>query len=99
MQHIPPVAYAPGSPDFLLQRRIDLMTRLLFLGLVASIALSAGSPVLAQKKDPPKVKEQPKDPPKAKEPPKEFASSIGMKFVWIPAGSFTMGSPGGEKER
>jgi formylglycine-generating enzyme required for sulfatase activity len=28
-----------------------------------------------------------------KDPPKTFTNSIGMKFVWIPPGSFTMGSP------
>jgi formylglycine-generating enzyme required for sulfatase activity len=25
--------------------------------------------------------------------PKEFTNAIGMKFVWIPPGSFMMGSP------
>lgn len=34
-----------------------------------------------------------------KEPPKNFTNSIGMKFVWIPPGSFMMGSPMDEKER
>jgi formylglycine-generating enzyme required for sulfatase activity len=29
----------------------------------------------------------------------DFVNSIGMKFVWIPPGSFMMGSPKGEKER
>ncbi len=28
-----------------------------------------------------------------KDPPKNFTNSIGMKFVWIPPGSFVMGSP------
>src|SRR5271167_3878272 len=28
-----------------------------------------------------------------KEPPKPFTNSLGMKFVWIPPGSFMMGSP------
>ena len=28
-----------------------------------------------------------------KKPPKEFTNTIGMKFVWIPPGSFLMGSP------
>ena len=28
-----------------------------------------------------------------KAPPKNFTNSIGMKFVWIPPGSFVMGSP------
>jgi formylglycine-generating enzyme required for sulfatase activity len=30
---------------------------------------------------------------------KHFTNGIGMKFVWIPAGSFMMGSPKEEKER
>src|SRR3977135_4255602 len=34
-----------------------------------------------------------------KDPPKNFTNSIGMKFVWIPPGSFLMGSPKEEKER
>jgi len=32
-----------------------------------------------------------------KAPPKEFTNSIGMKFVWIPPGSFMMGSPKEDK--
>jgi formylglycine-generating enzyme required for sulfatase activity len=34
-----------------------------------------------------------------KAPPKNFTNAIGMKFVWIPAGNFVMGSPKQEKER
>ncbi len=34
-----------------------------------------------------------------KDPPKQFTNSIGMKFVWIPPGSFVMGSPKEEKQR
>ena len=34
-----------------------------------------------------------------KDPPKNFTNSIGMKFVWIPPGTFLMGSPKEEKER
>jgi formylglycine-generating enzyme required for sulfatase activity len=34
-----------------------------------------------------------------KDPPKNFTNSIGMKFVWIPPGSFMMGSPKGEEGR
>jgi formylglycine-generating enzyme required for sulfatase activity len=34
-----------------------------------------------------------------KDPPKHFTNSIGMKFVWIPPGSFMMGSPKEEKKR
>jgi formylglycine-generating enzyme required for sulfatase activity len=36
---------------------------------------------------------------KQNDPPKTFTNSIGMKFVWIPPGSFMMGSPKEEKER
>ena len=28
-----------------------------------------------------------------KDPPKDFTNSLGMKFVWIPSGTFLMGSP------
>src|SRR5436309_4589509 len=31
--------------------------------------------------------------------PIPFTNSIGMKFVWIPPGTFVMGSPNGEKAR
>ena len=34
-----------------------------------------------------------------KAPPKDFTNSVGMKFVWIPPGTFMMGSPKEEKER
>jgi len=34
-----------------------------------------------------------------KDPPKNFTNSLGMKFVWIPSGSFMMGSPKEEKGR
>jgi formylglycine-generating enzyme required for sulfatase activity len=34
-----------------------------------------------------------------KDLPKEFTNSIGMKFVWIPPGTFMMGSPKEEKGR
>ncbi len=33
------------------------------------------------------------------DPPKNFTNSIGMKFVWIPPGTFMMGSPKGEEGR
>src|SRR5439155_24111873 len=34
-----------------------------------------------------------------KKPLKHFTNSVGMKFVWIAPGSFTMGSPMGEEGR
>jgi formylglycine-generating enzyme required for sulfatase activity len=34
-----------------------------------------------------------------KDPPKNFTNSIGMTFVWIPPGTFLMGSPKEEKGR
>jgi formylglycine-generating enzyme required for sulfatase activity len=48
--------------------------------------------VLAPKNEPPKKEA-------AAVPPNPFTNSIGMKFVWIPPGSFMMGSPKEEKER
>lgn len=36
---------------------------------------------------------------KKDDPPKTFTNSIGMKFVWIPQGSFVMGSPATEERR
>ena len=47
------------------------------------VALATNLPIHAQQKD----------------PPKNVTNSIGMKFVWIPSGSFMMGSPKEEKER
>jgi RNA polymerase sigma factor (sigma-70 family) len=32
-------------------------------------------------------------------PPRYFTNSIGMKFVWLPPGTFVMGSPKEEKDR
>jgi formylglycine-generating enzyme required for sulfatase activity len=34
-----------------------------------------------------------------KNPPKNVTNSVGMRFVWIPPGSYVMGSPGDEKHR
>jgi formylglycine-generating enzyme required for sulfatase activity len=34
-----------------------------------------------------------------KDPPKNFTNSLGMKFVWIPPGTFLMGSPKEEEGR
>jgi formylglycine-generating enzyme required for sulfatase activity len=59
------------------------MTRLFSIALVAAFVTLAGDAVNAQQKS----------------PPKNFTNSIGMKFVWIPPGKFTMGSPKEEKER
>ena len=51
--------------------------------LILVVALASSVPSQAQEKD----------------PPKNFTNSIGMKFVWIPPGTFMMGSPKEEKER
>src|SRR5271154_5086744 len=32
-----------------------------------------------------------------KDPPKEFTNTLGMKFVWIPPGTFLMGTPKDEE--
>lgn len=53
------------------------------LCLTLAVTLASESPSHAQQKD----------------PPKNFTNSIGMKFAWIPPGTFTMGSPMEEKER
>jgi formylglycine-generating enzyme required for sulfatase activity len=37
--------------------------------------------------------------PDGKAPPRNFTNSLGMKFVWIPPGTFMMGSPKEEKGR
>ena len=55
-----------------------------FFCLSLVVALASHLPVQAQDK---------------KDPPKNYTNSIGMKFVWIPPGSFMMGSPKEEKER
>jgi formylglycine-generating enzyme len=65
------------------------MTRLFCLVLVASFASLAGN--LAGS--------VPDRKPDEKAPPKTFTNSIGMKFTWIPPGSFVMGSPKEEKQR
>jgi formylglycine-generating enzyme required for sulfatase activity len=59
------------------------MTRLFSIALVAAYVTLAGDAVHAQQKD----------------PPKNFTNSMGMKFAWIPLGSFVMGSPKDEKLR
>jgi formylglycine-generating enzyme required for sulfatase activity len=53
------------------------------LVFVASLVVAAGDPSA----------------PAPKEPPKHFTNSLGMKFVWIPPGTFMMGSPEQEAER
>ena len=47
------------------------------------IALSTGIALDAQPKD----------------PPKHFTNGIGIKFVWVPASTFLMGSPDEEADR
>jgi formylglycine-generating enzyme required for sulfatase activity len=42
-------------------------------------------------------KKEPKNAPP--EPPPKFTNSLGMEFVWIPPGTFLMGSPEDEPER
>ena len=65
------------------------MKRLVYLILVATFVTPIGDSIAhAQQKGPAK-----------KDPPKNFTNSIGMKFVWIPPGSFMMGSPNEESGR
>jgi sulfatase modifying factor 1 len=76
------------------------MKRLICIVLAATFAGISGCS--RQEKDPPKppVIENPqaqeKDPPK---PPEPYTNTLGMKFAWIPPGTFMMGSPKEEKER
>ena len=58
---------------------------------VGEAARNEGTVELMQQDE--QAKTQPKD------PPKNFINSIGMKFVWIPPGSFMMGSPKKEVAR
>ena len=60
-----------------------VMTRLFIITLVAALVMLVGAGVRAQPKD----------------PPKSVTNGIGIKFVWIPAGNFMMGSPMEEKKR
>ena len=60
------------------------MHRCFRLAMVSVLVALAGDAVNAQPK---------------KDPPKNFTNSIGMKFVWIPPGTFMMGSPKEEKHR
>jgi formylglycine-generating enzyme required for sulfatase activity len=60
------------------------MKRLFFLVLAVTFVTLAGEAAHAQAK---------------KDPPKNFTNSIGMKFAWLPPGTFLMGSPKEEKER
>jgi formylglycine-generating enzyme required for sulfatase activity len=66
------------------------------------VGLSSGCNRQAQNQGPPKpiVVENShapaKDPPKSHDP---FTNSVGMKFVWIPPGTFLMGSPLNEEGR
>ena len=78
------------------------------LMLTICVAGSVGGWMLLNKKQPNPVLAQPeargkekkkspeKNLKKEEDIPKHFTNSIGMKFVWIPAGNFLMGSPKGE---
>jgi RNA polymerase sigma factor (sigma-70 family) len=86
-------ALTEGVMKAMLMSKLKLvLTVVLLLGcMVAGAAMltcdtAAGAPA------PLKVdKEQP-----GKGPPKPFTNSLGMKFVWVPPGTFMMGSPKGE---
>ena len=80
---------------------------------VASLALlvgstivgCAGGPKVSQPGDvassvaPPVAVEGGSLPPQPVEPGREWTNSLGMEFVWIPAGTFVTGSPEGEGGR
>ena len=67
------------------------MKRLFCFALIAIFATLAGDLANALVPD--------RKPPGKNAPPKNFTNSMGMKFVWIPPGSFMMGSPKEEAER
>src|SRR2546421_406717 len=67
------------------------MKRLLCLVLVAALATLAGNLAGYVVPD--------RKPPGEYAPPKFCANNIGMKFVWIPPGTFMMGSPREEEDR
>src|ERR1700675_4386843 len=54
-----------------------------FFLLSVVVSVASSVPIYAQQKD----------------PPKNFTNSLGMKFVWIPPGTFMMGSAKEVKER
>jgi formylglycine-generating enzyme required for sulfatase activity len=62
------------------------MCRLCCLALVAILASKFATD--AQQKEP-----------RQNDPPKNFTNSVGMKFVWIPPGSFLIGSTKEEMEK
>ena len=70
---------------------------LFFVGLVVTLFVAFRGPA---EKEPP-VQAQKNEPLKKEEtvPPKYVTNDLGMKFAWIPPGSFLMGSPEGEKGR
>jgi sulfatase modifying factor 1 len=74
-----------------MQRSLEERPMKRFISLVAIVAALAsdlsGSVVPDRK------------PPGEQAPPKNFTNSLGVKFVWIPPGTFLMGSPKGEAER
>lgn len=65
------------------------MTRLTCLVLAATLA--SGLAAFA--------KPDRKDPSRKDYPPRIFSNGLGMQFVWIPPGSFVMGSPANEQHR
>ena len=67
------------------------MKRLFCLILVGAVAALASDLVGSAVPD--------RKPPDGKDQPQPFTNSIGMKFVWIPPGTFLMGSPKEERER
>jgi formylglycine-generating enzyme required for sulfatase activity len=79
----------------LMSKLRSVLTVVLLLGcMMAGAAMltcdtAAGKPVplKAEKKQP------------SQDPPKHYTNGLGMKFVWIPPGSFMMGSPKGELRR
>jgi RNA polymerase sigma factor (sigma-70 family) len=76
----------------LMMSMVTLMSAMLALGQTEDKGNSVEKPAAKAEKQ--TAHAQPK-----KDSPKNLTNNLGMKFVWIPAGSFLMGSPKAEKER
>ena len=83
---------APGGPGVTERRRSVRIAQ--FKVTIDVAAVKAKAPVKGNEE-----KSEQKPAQAQKDPPKYFTNSVGMKFVWIPAGSFMMGSPRDELER
>ena len=71
------------------------LAALLFLSACASdpkLPLQPPAPQPPEQAAPAPVPAQPKQPRQPRQPPRVVENSLGMRFVWVPAGEFMMGS-------